>query len=107
MIKFRDKLKIIGNDISHIINYRFGITQEKKILWGRSPYLEYGPGIRTQRVKKYLKNETLDRNIIYIQSHWPWYEIIIYTLIAKVFKIKTIFNQNGIYYLPIQVRMFF
>ena len=98
MINRIDKLKIIKNDLVHIIKYRIGLTKQKRIIWGRSPFLEYGPGIRTQRVKKYLDKETLNKNIIYIQSHWSWYEIIIYNLMGKIFRVKIIFNQNGIYF---------
>ena len=32
-----------------------------------------------------------------MQSHWPWYELIIFTFIAKFFNIPIVFNQNGIY----------
>ncbi len=98
MIKLIDKFKIIRSDILHIVKYRIGSVKDKKILWGRSPYLKYGPGIRTLRIKKYLDNELFEKNLVYIQSHWPWYEIILYTLTAKLFRIKIIFNQNGIYY---------
>ena len=97
MFKFTKKLEIIINDLFFLFLSRIGLANQAKILWGRSPYLKYGPGIRTRRVKKLLDKELLDKNIIYMQSHWPWYEIIIYTFTAKFLRIKIIFNQNGTY----------
>ena len=97
MIKFRGKIEIIINDFSHLLLSKIGLIKYKKILWGRSPHLEFGPGIRTLRLKKGLQKEFFDKNIIYMQSHWPWYEIMIYSFLAKLLNIKIIFNQNGIY----------
>lgn len=96
MLNVRNKLDILFYNFSLIFKYK--LTSNKNfIIWGRSPYLEYGPGIRTRRLKKIIEKESINKVFIYMQSHWPWYEIIIYTLVAKLLSIKIIFNQNGIY----------
>ncbi len=69
----------------------------KKIIWGHSETLEYGPGVRTRRLRDSLKNIKLHKHIIYMQSHWPWYEILFYSISSKIYQTPIIFNQNGIY----------
>ena len=98
MLNTWQKLNILFGDVFYLIIFRFSNKPfKKRIIWGRSPYLEYGPGIRTKKLKKQLNNLNLKRNLIYMQSHWPWYEVIIYIVVGKIFKYKIIFNQNGLF----------
>ena len=97
MIKFKDKLDIFLKDITQIIAFRISLKKKGKIIWGRSPYLNYGPGIRTLRLKSQIDKFPLNDFFIYMQSHWPWYDIFFYTLLGKVLNIKILFNQNGIF----------
>ncbi len=97
MIKFRNKINIIFGDIVYQLFYRLKIKKKPLIIWGRSPYLEFGPGIRTRRLKNHIEKESINKICIYMQSHWPWYDILIYTFFAKVLNIKIIFNQNGVF----------
>lgn len=97
MLKLRTKLSILFNDIIYILFYRLGLKKKPLIIWGRSPYLEFGPGIRTRRLKNLIEKEAINKICIYMQSHWPFYDILLYTLLAKFLNIKIIFNQNGIF----------
>ena len=97
MLKFQDKFYIFFKDISKIIEFRFSLKKKGKLIWGRSPYLDYGPGIRTRRLKKEIDNLSINSSFIYMQSHWPWYDIFFYTLLGKLFKVKIVFNQNGVF----------
>ena len=97
MIPFNKKIYTLLNDIYNQLTYRLSTYKKPLIIWGRSPYLEFGPGIRTRRLKNNLKIDSINKTCIYMQSHWPWYDILFYTLFAKIFRIKILFNQNGIY----------
>ena len=97
MIRVKDKFIIFLKDITQIIAFRISIKKKGKIIWGRSPYLDYGPGIRTLRLKNQIDNFPINDFYIYIQSHWPWYDIFFYTLLGKLLNIKILFNQNGIF----------
>ena len=97
MIKTTKKISILFNDILYQLSYRLFQNKKPLIIWGRSPYLEFGPGIRTRRLKSIIEKKYINKICIYMQSHWPWYDIIIYTFFAKLLNIKIIFNQNGIY----------
>ena len=97
MITFNEKICILFNDIAQQLKYRLLVNKKPSIIWGRSPYLEFGPGIRTRRLKNNIEKKTINKTCIYMQSHWPWYDIIFYTFCAKILKIKIVFNQNGIY----------
>ena len=97
MITFNEKIFILFSDIYNQLKYRLLANKKPSIIWGRSPYLEFGPGIRTRRLKNTIENELINKTCIYMQSHWPWYDIILYTFWAKILRIKIVFNQNGIY----------
>ena len=97
MIKVKDKFYILLKDIIQIIAFRILIKKKGKIIWGRSPYLDYGPGIRTLRLKIQIDKLPINGLFIYMQSHWPWYDIFFYTLLGKIFNIRILFNQNGIF----------
>ena len=97
MLKSTKKISILLNDIYYQLSYRFLANKKPLIIWGRSPYLEFGPGIRTRRFKSIIEKKSINKICIYMQSHWPWYDIVIYTFFAKLLNIKIIFNQNGIY----------
>lgn len=97
MIKVKNKFYILIKDITQIIAFKISIKRNGKIIWGRSPYLDNGPGIRTLRLKNEIDKLPVNDLIIYMQSHWPWYDIFFYTLLAKVLNIKILFNQNGIF----------
>ena len=97
MIKFKDKFYIFLKDITQIIAFRISLKKKGEIIWGRSPYLNYGPGIRTVRLKSQINKFPLNDFYIYMQSHWPWYDILFYTLLGKLFNIKILFNQNGVF----------
>ena len=97
MIRVKDKFVIFLKDITQLIAFRISIKKKGKIIWGRSPYLNYGPGIRTLRLKNQIDNFPINDFYIYIQSHWPWYDIFFYTLLGKLLNIKILFNQNGIF----------
>lgn len=71
--------------------------KRKNIIWGNSRYKNFGPGIRTRRLEYFFKNISLKNKIIYMQSHWPWYELIFTIILSKVLIIPIVFNQNGIY----------
>lgn len=95
MITLKDKLYIFFKDIFELITYKISQKEKGKIFWGRSPYLDYGPGIRTSRLKYEIEKLSINDVFIYMQSHWPWYEIILYIFFAKLLNIKILFNQNG------------
>lgn len=97
MIKTSKKITIVLEDLFSQLSYRLLINKKPRIIWGRSPYLDFGPGVRTRRFKSFIEKENINKICIYMQSHWPWYEIILYTCFAKLLNIKIIFNQNGIY----------
>ena len=97
MIKTSKKINILFNDIYYQLSYRLFPNKKPLIIWGRSPYLEFGPGIRTRRLKSIIDKKSINKICIYIQSHWPWYDIVLYTFFAKILCIKIIFNQNGTY----------
>ena len=97
MINTSKKINILLSDLFCQLSYRLSINKKPLIIWGRSPFLDFGPGIRTRRFKRFIEKETINKICIYMQSHWPWYEIILYIVFAKLLNIKIIFNQNGIY----------
>ena len=77
MLNVRNKLDILFYNFSLIFKYK--LTSNKNfIIWGRSPYLEYGPGIRTRRLKKIIEKESINKVFIYMQSNlYSWCQIII------------------------------
>ena len=84
MIKLINKFDILLNDLIYQLSYSFKINKKPLIVWGRSPYLEFGPGVRTRRLKNLLEKESINKICIYMQSHWPWYDILIYTFFANI-----------------------
>ena len=97
MLTIKDKFYIFFKDIYDLFSHKIFYKKKGKVIWGRSPYLDYGPGVRTRRLKYEIEKLSINDVFIYMQSHWPWYEIIIYTFFAKLLNIKVIFNQNGIF----------
>ena len=89
------KAKRVLDIINELITCYY--SNECHIIWGKSSIIKFGPGIRTRRLISTISIENLKKNLIYMQSHWPWYDLIIFTLIAKIFNIPIVFNQNGIY----------
>ena len=83
MLKSTKKISILLNDIYYQLSYRFFGNRKPLIIWGRSPYLEFGPGIRTRRFKSIIEKKSINKICIYMQSHWPWYDIVIYTFLGR------------------------
>ncbi len=94
--KLKNKLIFIFSSIYFLL--MANSKTKKVIFWGNSPNLNFGPGIRTRRLIKSLGNNHFKKQIIYMQSHWPWYELLIFIFISKLLRLPIIYNQNGIYH---------
>ena len=81
MLTIKEKFYIFFKDIYELCSHKIFHKEKGKVIWGRSPYLEYGPGIRTRRLKYEIEKLSINDVFIYMQSHWPWYDIFFYTFL--------------------------